>query len=275
VDSLPASVLLLPPCLCYAILFFCLCSATPSLPLFCYFIPAPVLKLPPCLCSATSSLHVLPQAERIHQPSAESSQEEGGKSPKLPLLRVRPKPIKKSTLGRAPFNQSGSFVRAPKTNQEINFGAPPVQSIKIFCARAQNQSSNQLWGALTLITRQPAAPSPFLCVHSCGPLSPLSLLGQQGPTHPSTPFVCSVLGCSLVASVWTFGDNAGDQTEVKIKHVFTAVHEFPWLKRKMHSKVQRVSVSQVEEAGMLYRPACKDAYKRKSWAEGLQSVASD
>jgi hypothetical protein len=78
-----------------------------------------------------------------------------------------------------------------------------------------------------------------------------------------------------VASIWTFGDNAGDQTEVKIKHVFTAFHEFPWLKRKTHSKVQRVSVSQVEDAGMLYRPACKDAYKRKSWAVGPQSEASN
>jgi hypothetical protein len=38
----------------------------------------------------------------------------------LGLLRVCPKPIEKSTLGRAPFNQSGSFVRTPKTNQVIN-----------------------------------------------------------------------------------------------------------------------------------------------------------
>jgi hypothetical protein len=34
-------------------------------------------------------------------------------------------------------------------------------------------------------------------------------------------------------------------------------------------------VSQVEDAGMLYRPACKDAYKRKSWAVGPQSEASN
>ncbi len=36
--------------------------------------------------------------------------------------------------------------------------------------------------------------------------------------------------------VWTFGDNAGGQTEVKIKRVFMADHELPRLWRKPHSK---------------------------------------
>jgi hypothetical protein len=39
-----------------------------------------------------------------------------------------------------------AFALAPKTNQIINFGARPVQSIRVFCACTQNQSRNQLWG---------------------------------------------------------------------------------------------------------------------------------
>jgi hypothetical protein len=90
--SLPASVLILPPCLCSdtpslplfrfsltafrnsAIHFLCsatsslpslylllpfLFSSTPSLPLFRYSLPAIVLLLPLCLCSATPSLPLL------------------------------------------------------------------------------------------------------------------------------------------------------------------------------------------------------------------------
>ena len=88
-----------------------------------------------------------------------------------------------------------AFARAPKTNQIINFGARPVQSIRVFCACAQNQSSNQLWGALTLITRQHAAPSPLFIAWGSPPSSFVyqlttspSLLSRQGPTHPFNPF---------------------------------------------------------------------------------------
>ena len=89
-----------------------------------------------------------------------------------------------------------AFALAPKTNQIINFGARPVQSIRVFCACAQNQSCNQLWGALTLITRQHAAPSPLFIAWGSPPSSFVYqltnspfLLSRQGPTHPSTPFV--------------------------------------------------------------------------------------
>jgi len=149
-----------------------------------------------------------------------------------------------------------AFARAPKTNQIINFGARPVQSIRVFCACAQNQSCNQLWGALTLITRQHAAPSPLFIAWGSSPSSFVyqlttfpSLLSRQGPTHPSTPFVHGGLGVRPLASVWTFGDNASSQTEVRIKHVFTSVPEFPWLWRKPHSKFSVFQSGQVEECG--------------------------
>jgi hypothetical protein len=146
-----------------------------------------------------------------------------------------------------------AFARAPKTNQIINFGARPVQSIRVFCACAQNQSCNQLWGALTLITRQHAAPSPLFIAWGSPPSSFVyqlttspSLLSRQGPTHPSTPFVHGGLGVRPLASVWTFGDNAGRQTEVWIKHVFISVHKFQWLWRKLHSKFSVFQCGQVE-----------------------------
>ncbi len=79
-----------------------------------------------------------------------------------------------------------------------------------------------------------------------GLLSPiLSHLGQQGPRYPSTAFVYSGLGCGLVATVRTFGDNAGGQTQVKNKCVFTAVREFPRLWRKTHSKFSVFQCGQV------------------------------
>jgi hypothetical protein len=58
-----------------------------------------------------------------------------------------------------------------------------------------------------------------------------------------------------LASVWTFGDNAGRQTEVWIKHVFISVHKFQWLWRKPHSKFSVFQCGQVEGANMLYQPA--------------------
>ncbi len=67
--------------------------------------------------------------------------------------------------------------------------------------------------------------------------------------HSSTPFVHGVLGCGLLASIRPFGDNADDQTEVKIKQVFTPVHEMTRLWRKLHQKVQ---LFQREDGGMLY-----------------------
>jgi hypothetical protein len=51
--------------------------------------------------------------------------------------------------------------------------------------------------------------------------------------------VYGVLGCDLMALVRTFGDNAGDQTEVKIKGVFMAVFSAV---EKIAFKVQHVSV---------------------------------
>jgi hypothetical protein len=75
-----------------------------------------------------------------------------------------------------------------------------------------------------------------------------------------------------LASVWTFGDHPGSQTEVRIKEDFTSVPESSWMWRKLHQKVQ---LFQREGGGMLYWPACWVAYKRKSWRAWFQSAASD
>jgi hypothetical protein len=45
-----------------------------------------------------------------------------------------------------------------------------------------------------------------------------------------------------MVSVRPFGDNAGGQTGVKIKKVFTPVHETTWLWRKLHPKFSCFSV---------------------------------
>jgi hypothetical protein len=71
-----------------------------------------------------------------------------------------------------------------------------------------------------------------------------------------------------MAMVWTFGYNAGSQTEVKIKRVFMTVHEIPRLWRKLHPKFSVFQRGPVEGAGMLYEPACQVACKRNSWAVG-------
>jgi hypothetical protein len=65
-----------------------------------------------------------------------------------------------------------------------------------------------------------------------------------------------------MASIRPFGDNADGQTEIKIKQVFTPVHEMTQLWRKLHPKVQ---LFQHEDGGMLFWPACQVAYKRNSW----------
>jgi hypothetical protein len=106
-----------------------------------------------------------------------------------------------------------------------------------------------------------ASGSLLLFVYTADPPSP-SDQGQQRPTYPSSPFEHVILGCSLVASIWPFGDNTGGRTEVKIKPVVTSVHETTRLWRKLHPKVQ---LFQRKEGGMLYWPACWVAYKRKSW----------
>jgi hypothetical protein len=54
---------------------------------------------------------------------------------------------------RRKITKPPTFARAPKNNQIINFGARPVQSIRVFCVCAQNQSSNQLWGAPSSINQ--------------------------------------------------------------------------------------------------------------------------
>ncbi len=92
------------------------------------------------------------------------SQGGGEKSPNRPLLRA-PTSIKSDPFARAHFSQISNMPCTPP---------PPNIALGYF---------------------------PLHCVHSCGPLLPtLHQLGQQGPTHPSTPFVYGVLGCNLVAS---------------------------------------------------------------------------
>jgi hypothetical protein len=185
-------------------------------------------------------------------------------NPQLLALEKKKKIIKPPSLGRAQINQLGNFGRA-----QIN---PPRQ----FWARTY-QSARQLWARPYQSVRQQTTnstlhldfPSPphiawgslllFVCTAD---LSSLSHQGQQRPTHPSTPLGYGGLGLWPLASVWTFGDHPGSQTEVRIKHDFTSVPESFWLWRKLHQKVQ---LFQREGGGMLYWPACWVAYKRKSW----------
>jgi hypothetical protein len=55
------------------------------------------------------------------------------------------------------------------------------------------------------------------------------------------------------------GDNAGGLTEVRIKHVFTAVHEFQRLWRKLHSKFSVFQCDQVEKCRLVVK-ACLPGY---------------
>ncbi len=133
--------------------------------------------------------------EMIHQPPAASSQERGGKSPNLPLLRVHTLQSIRPFSACAHFNQTGPFDHVcTSINQAL------------LCLRS-HQSSKQHAQHPLPSTWPWGSPPSFHCVISCGPLFPLSQLGQQGPTHPSTTFVYDVLGCGLMASDQTFGDN--------------------------------------------------------------------
>jgi hypothetical protein len=109
-----------------------------------------------------------------------------------------------------------------------------IYSQMITLAPDDNISSQMITLALDVnISFQIITFSPSTTAISSPPT--LSNLGKQASTHTSTPFYC-ILGCGLLASVRTFGDNAEGQTEVRIKHVFIAVCEVPWLLRKPHSK---------------------------------------
>ena len=74
-----------------------------------------------------------------------------------------------------------------------------------------------------------------------------------------------------MVSVRPFGDNAGGQTGVKIKKVFTPVHETTWLWRKLHPKFSCFSVRvQTCCTGLPPRLPIKEI----PGEPGLQSIAS-
>ncbi len=136
--------------------------------------------------------------------------------PNLPLLRMRTRTEINHNSGRAPTIQLGNMLSTLPPLHSLGLLPPPL------CA--------QLTTSHTLSSR-------------------------QGPTHPSTPFVYEGLRVRPLASVCTFGDNACSQTEVRMKHVFTSVHEFPWLWRKPHSKFSVFQCGQVEKCRHTV-PAC-------------------
>jgi hypothetical protein len=109
---------------------------------------------------------VLPQAERIHQPQAVSSQERGRKSPNL--FWGSPQ-----NSGRAPFNQ---FIQGTPQN----------------LGRAPNNQLSNIPSTLPPLHSLRLLPPPL-----CAQLTTYSLSSRQRPTHPSTPLVHSGLGCSL------------------------------------------------------------------------------
>jgi hypothetical protein len=75
-----------------------------------------------------------------------------------------------------------------------------------------------------------------------------------------------------MVSVRPFGDNAGGQTGVKMKQVFTPVHETTWLWRKLHPKFSCFSVRvQTCCAGLPPRLTVKEI----PGEPGFQSAASD
>jgi hypothetical protein len=75
-----------------------------------------------------------------------------------------------------------------------------------------------------------------------------------------------------MVSVRPFGDNAGGQTGVKIKQVFTPVHETTWLWRKLHPKFSCFSVRvQTCCTGLPPRLPIKEI----PGEPGFQSAASD
>ncbi len=141
---------------------------------------------------------------------------------------------------------------APTSIKKATWGTPRSINQGILCARPL--LSIRPFGAGSLQpNRQHAAPSPLFIAWGSSPSSFVyqlttfpSLLSRQGPTPPSTPFVHGGLGVQPLASVWTFGDIAGSQTEVRIKHVFISVHKFQRLWRKLHSKFSVFQWGQVE-----------------------------
>jgi hypothetical protein len=118
---------------------------------------------------------------------------------------------------------------------------------------------------VTVYTSLVPPPPPHIASSSlCAQLiSPPSHIKASRDPHTLPPLLgYGGLGVRPLASVWTFGDHPGIQTDVRIKHDFTSVPKSSWLWRKLHQKVQ---LFQSEGGGMLYWPACWVAYKRKSW----------
>jgi hypothetical protein len=110
---------------------------------------------------------------------------------------------------------------------------------------------------------------PPLCVHSWLPPPPHTLSSRQGPSYPSTPLVHSGLGCGLWPRNRRFGDNAGGQTELKTKRVFTPVREFPRLLRKPYSKFSVFQCGQVKKcrhAVLACLPGCLYKKSQGSWS---------
>jgi len=199
------------------------------------------------------------RAEFYHQtPAAILSRRRRRKTTRCPSPRGAP-----FTQGRALHPGARPPPRGMPSTQgrALHPGACPYQSV-----RQQTTTICTLpvplhiaWGSLSLF------------VGTADPPSPLRPRPKR-PTYPSTPLGYGGLGVRPLASVWTFGDHPGSQTEVRIKEDFTSVPESSWMWRKLHQKVQ---LFQREGGGMLYWPACWVAYKRKSWRAWFQSAAGD
>jgi hypothetical protein len=159
---------------------------------------------------------------------------------------------KPTTLGRAHFNQSGR-TQNHHVSRFGGGGGCPLQSIKQLSP--DNQVSDMPSTLPPLHSLGLLLPS-FVCTADYLLCPTLSHLGKQGPTHPSTPFVYGILGFCLMASVQTFGNNAGDQTEVMIKRVFMAVRKLSRLWRKPHSKFSMFKCGKVEGCTHAV-PACQ------------------
>jgi hypothetical protein len=160
------------------------------------------------------------------------------KSPNLPAWGA-PKSILLGNFGRALINPPRQLLAHPY--QSVRQQTTTICTLPVPLHIA--------WGSLSLF------------VGTADPPSPLRPRPKR-PTYPSTPLGYGGLGVRPLASVWTFGDHPGSQTEVRIKQDFTSLPASSWLWRKLHQKVQ---LFQREGGGMLYWPACRVAYKRKSW----------
>jgi hypothetical protein len=157
------------------------------------------------LSESVKIVSVSPRAYKVYQPSATCS-EEGGRNHQTSHFVACPLQSSKQ-LGACPKLTEPPNLGCALSNQSSNLGHAP-----------SNQLSNKPCTHHPLLPFTWISPSPL---HSLGLLLPpfvstavdllspsLSHLGQQGSTHPSTPFVYDILGCGLMASVRTYGDNA-------------------------------------------------------------------